>query len=111
VGTTGFGRNTRRKERHKARIWGVFVDQEHRGQGIARRLLTEVLQRATSLAGLEQIILTVGDGQAAAKRLYSSLGFTIFGHERGALKISDGSMDEYVDEDYMVYLVPNAKRI
>jgi RimJ/RimL family protein N-acetyltransferase len=111
VGTTGFGRNTRQKERHKARIWGVFVDQEHRGQGIARRLLTEVLQRATSLAGLERIILTVGDRQAAAKRLYSSLGFTTFGHERGALKISDGSGDEYVDEDYMVYLVPNSKRI
>jgi RimJ/RimL family protein N-acetyltransferase len=102
VGTVGFGRETRRKERHKARIWGVFVDQQHRGQGIARRLLSEVLQRATALPGLERIILTVGDHQAAARRLYSSLGFTIFGHERGALKISN----EYVDEDYMVYVVP-----
>jgi RimJ/RimL family protein N-acetyltransferase len=102
VGTVGFGRETRRKERHKARIWGVFVDHQYRGQGIARRLLSEVLQRATALPGLERIILTVGDHQAAAKRLYSSLGFTIFGHERGALKISN----EYVDEDYMVYVVP-----
>ena len=51
--------------------------------------MTEVLQRATSLAGLEQIMLTVGDHQAAAKRLYSSLGFTVFGHERGALKMGD----------------------
>ncbi|MGP0073110.1 MAG: N-acetyltransferase family protein [Bryobacteraceae bacterium] len=102
VGTVGFGRNTRRKQRHKARIWGVFVDQAHRGQGIARRLMSEVLQRATSLAGLEQIILTVGDGQTSAKRLYASLGFTVFGHERGALKM-DGSV--YVDEDYMVFLV------
>jgi len=106
VGTVGFGRETRHKERHKARIWGVFVAEEHRGQGIARRLMAEVLQRAASLAGLERIILTVGDPQAAAKRLYSSLGFTIFGHEHGALKMSDGSGNEYVDEDYMVYLVP-----
>jgi ribosomal protein S18 acetylase RimI-like enzyme len=107
VATVGFGRNTRLKERHKARIWGVFVDQEHRGQGVARRLMSEVLQRATSLSGLERIILTVGDDQAAAKRLYSSLGFTIFGHERGALKMGDVD----VDEDYMVFLVPKTETL
>jgi ribosomal protein S18 acetylase RimI-like enzyme len=85
----------------------VFVDEKHRGHGIARDLLAEVLQRATSLAGLDQIILTVGNHQAAAKRLYSSLGFTIFGHEHGALKMNDGSRDEYVDEDYMVFVLPS----
>ena len=107
VGTVGFGRNTRVKERHKARIWGVFVGQAHRGQGIARRLMTEVLQRATALAGLEQIILTVGDQQPTAKRLYTLLGFTIFGHEIHALKAGDA----YVDEDYMVFVVPKAKKL
>jgi len=102
VGTVGFGRNTRRKERHKARIWGVFVAEEHRGEGIARSLLAEVLERAGSLAGLEKIILTVSDHQAAARSVYSSLGFTVFGHERAALKIGDA----YVDEDYMVFEIP-----
>lgn len=105
IGTVGFGRNTRHKQRHKARIWGVFVDREHRGQGISRRLMTEVLRRAAALTGLEQIILTVGDDQAAAKRLYSSLGFTVFGHERAALKVGEGSLGQYVDEDYMVFVV------
>jgi GNAT superfamily N-acetyltransferase len=108
VGTVGFGRNTRPKERHKARIWGVFVDQDHRGQGIARRLMSEVLRRATSLEGLERIILTVGD-QQPAKRLYASLGFAVFGHEQHALKICGGSVDQYVDEDYMVFVVPGGK--
>lgn len=102
VGTVGFGRNTRVKQRHKAKIWGVFVGREHRGLGIARRLMTEVLRRAISLPELEQIILTVGDQQPAAKRLYASLGFTVFGHERGALKVGD----VYVDEDYMVLVIP-----
>jgi ribosomal protein S18 acetylase RimI-like enzyme len=106
VGTVGFGRNTRGKQRHKARIWGVFVDEQHRGQGIARRLMSEVLRRANSLVGLEQIILTVGDQQASAKSLYASLGFTVFGHERGALKMDD----VYVDEDYMVFLVQSPAR-
>jgi ribosomal protein S18 acetylase RimI-like enzyme len=81
------------------------VDQEHRGQGIARRLMSEVMRRAALIAGLERIILTVGHRQAAATKLYSSLGFTVFGHERAALKMDDGSSDQYVDEDYMVFLV------
>ena len=75
--------------------------------GIARRLLAEVLQRAQSLPGVEKIILTVGDHQAAAQRVYSSLGFSVFGHERAALKIGDVS----VDEDYMVYEIPEASSI
>jgi ribosomal protein S18 acetylase RimI-like enzyme len=103
VGTVGFGRSLRIKHRHKARIWGVFVDPSHRGQGIARRLLSETLRRAALLSGLEQIILTVGDGQTAARSLYASLGFTVFGHERHALKIGE----VYVDEHYMVFLVPS----
>jgi ribosomal protein S18 acetylase RimI-like enzyme len=107
VGTVGFARSTRLKERHKARIWGVFVGQTHRGQGIARLLMTEVLERAASLPGLEQIILTVGDHQAPAKRLYTFLGFTVFGHEIHALKAGDA----YVDEDYMVFLIPRAKKL
>jgi ribosomal protein S18 acetylase RimI-like enzyme len=106
VGTVGFGRNTRIKQRHKARIWGVYVGQQHRGLGIARLLLTEVLRRAMSLPGLEQITLTVGNQQPAAKRLYTSLGFTIFGHEHGALKVGD----VYVDEDYMVIVVSPSEK-
>jgi len=105
VGTVGFARNTRVKQQHKGRIWGVFVGEEHRGLGIARLLMSEVLRRATSLSGLEQIMLTVGD-QPAAKRLYSSLGFHVIGHERGALKVGD----VYVDEDYMVLVIPSPEK-
>jgi RimJ/RimL family protein N-acetyltransferase len=102
VGTVGFARNTRHKQRHKARIWGVFVQEEHRGQGLSRRLLEVVLQRAETIAGLEQIILTVGDQQVAAKKLYASVGFVIFGREPAALKIGEMS----VDEDHMTYRIP-----
>jgi ribosomal protein S18 acetylase RimI-like enzyme len=104
IGTVGFARNTRIKERHKAKIWGVFVDETHRGSGIARRLMAEVLERASHVDGLEQISLTVGDQQVSARSLYASLGFTVFGHERCALKVGE----EYVNEDYMVFLVPSA---
>ncbi len=101
VGTVGFYRETRHKQRHKARIWGVFVQKEHRGRRIARRLMDEVLSRARTIAGLEQIILTVSDRQTAAKKLYASLGFTVFGHEPAALKIGD----LVVDEDLMFFQI------
>ena len=106
VGTAALARGERLKDHHKARIWAVYVSPEYRAQGIGRRLLTEVLNSARGLSGLEQITLTVGAQQAAARRLYSSLGFQVFGREVHALKI-DGC---YVDEDLMVrYLEPDPR--
>jgi len=69
-------------------------------------MMDAVLQRAETLAGLEQIILTVGDQQVAAKKLYASVGFVIFGREPAALKI--GEMP--VDEDHMFYRIPRKMR-
>jgi|ERR1700693_1137519 len=104
VGTIGFAREQNRKDSHKGRIWGVYVKEGHRGKGIARQLLEAVLRRARSQPGLEQVMLTVGHNQAAAKRLYSAVGFQVFGHEHHALKVGDA----YVDEDYMVvHFTPN----
>jgi len=98
AGTIGFARNTNRKDSHKGRVWGVYVKREHRSAGIAREMLAELVRRASLLPGLEQVMLTVGVDQIAARRLYSSAGFEVFGRERHALKVGDS----YVDEDYML---------
>ena len=98
VGMAGFARNPRLKSHHKGTIWGVYVRPRWRGSGVGRALLAELIKQVRSISGLEQIHLTVSTGQTAARRLYESLGFEVFGHERHALKV-DG---EYVDEDHMV---------
>jgi len=98
IGMAGFSRSPRRKSRHKGTIWGVFVRPEARGKGAGRAVLEALVSRARAQAGLEQIQLSVSTGQIAARRLYESLGFEVFGHERHALKV-DG---QYVDEDHMV---------
>lgn len=98
IGTIGFARQQNLKSRHKGRLWGVYVREDHRGKGIASKLLAALLQRAKSEPGLEQIVLTVGHQQSAAKRLYASAGFETFGYERHALKVGE----IYVDEDHMV---------
>ena len=61
VGIIGFSRDTRLKRRHKGRVWGVYVTEGHRALGIGQQLLSEMVRRAKSEPGLEQIILTVGD--------------------------------------------------
>jgi RimJ/RimL family protein N-acetyltransferase len=98
IGMAGFARNLREKSNHKGLIWGVYVRPAFRNQGVSRDLLITLLERARAQAGLEQILLTVGVEQEAARRLYKSFGFEVFGHERHAHKV-DGS---YVDEDHMV---------
>ena len=99
AGTIGFARNTNRKDSHKGRVWGVYVKREYRGSRIGQKLLRELLRRAALLPGLEQVMLTVGVEQSAARRMYASAGFEVFGRERHALKVGDS----YVDEDYMVF--------
>lgn len=97
AGVAGFVRNPRPKLRHKGLIWGVYLRPAFRGTGVAREILAEVIRRARTLDGLEQVNLNVATG-TAARRLYESLGFEVYGHERNSLRV-DG---EFVDEDLMV---------
>ncbi|MBB6098197.1 ribosomal protein S18 acetylase RimI-like enzyme [Deinobacterium chartae] len=98
VGTAGLLRSGGLKERHKAGVWGVYVRAEASGRGAGRALMTDLLERATGLAGLEQVTLTVAVTQQAARALYRSLGFEVWGLEPRALKVSG----VYVDEEHMV---------
>ena len=98
IATAGFSRRPEVKRNHKGLLWGFYVTASWRAKGIGKALLQELLTVARAQPGLEQITLTVNTGQAAAKRLYSSLGFQVFGHEKCALKIGD----TYVDEEHMV---------
>lgn len=98
IGMATFMRDAGLKERHKGRIFGVYVSVAHRGKGGGRALLSDLIGRAKQDATLEQILLAVATVQSAARQLYSSLGFTVYGTEPRALKVGQ----EYVDEEYMV---------
>jgi ribosomal protein S18 acetylase RimI-like enzyme len=98
TGMAGFYRYQPGNFRHKGHIWGVYVTPDSRKKGVARALLTEIIRRAKTIAGIEQINLVVSATQAPAKRLYSSLGFRTFGTERRSLKIGA----DYVDDELMV---------
>ncbi|ENH98126.1 acetyltransferase [Gracilibacillus halophilus YIM-C55.5] len=86
------------KLRHRANIVAMYVSPEKRGDGIGKALVSKAIQKAVSLEDIEQIYLTVVTTNYPAKRLYSSIGFEVFGHEKRALKFGD----TYYDEEHMV---------
>jgi ribosomal protein S18 acetylase RimI-like enzyme len=98
----GFFRTAEPKSHHKGFIWGVYVQPAQRGKGIARGMMDEILRRARKQAGLEQVTVGVTSTQSTARRLYVSLGFVPYAHERRALKIGD----EYIDEEWLVLFLP-----
>ena len=102
AGMAGFFRSPEEKTRHKARIWGVYVKPNHRGKGIGRALMEELLRRARTQPDIEQVTLSVTSSQAAARALYLDLGFTAYGREPQAIKVGG----VYVDEDHMTLQLP-----
>jgi len=97
-GTVGFYSEQAIKTRHKAMVWTMYVDPACRGRGIGRQLMEALIARARAIVGVEQIGLAVSLAQPAARTLYASLGFQLWGLEHGALKIGD----DYIDEQHMV---------
>ena len=104
VGVVGFYRQDGLKSRHKGTIWGMYVAPEARGQGIGRTLLSEAIAHAKMLSGLEQIGLSVVTEKRAARNLYRSLGFNVYGLESRALKLGE----QYLDEEHMVLWLDEA---
>lgn len=98
VGMVTFVRESRTKIIHKGTIYAMYVAPGARGQGLGKALIQELVRRASLLDGLEQINLTVISDNAAAKQLYASCGFQVYGIERNAMK----SGGQYWDEENMV---------
>jgi ribosomal protein S18 acetylase RimI-like enzyme len=98
VGAVGIEVEERRKQRHKALLFGMYVAPEHAGHGAGRALLAECVARARRVDGLEQLYLTVTTSNDRAVRLYERAGFRVFGVEQHALKIGG----EYFAKSHMV---------
>ncbi len=87
VGMVGLQGRYRAKERHNASVVGMFVAPEAGGLGLGRALLQELLGRARALAALEQLDLTVTQGNERAQALYERCGFTVCGVLPHAIKV------------------------
>jgi len=93
VGAVGVLRGVRAKQRHTALVWMLYTEPQVRGQGIARTLLLAAIDRCRRDPDLELLRLSVGNESQAARQLYTSLGFEVYGREPRALKLADRYVD------------------
>lgn len=94
VGIVSFERDTRKKLRHKALLFRMFVRSDMAGQGVGHALIKTVSAEAKTLHGLRYVYLTVLASNERAIRLYSSCGFHQFAQEVGGVRIGDQFVDE-----------------
>ena len=96
VGTAASYRPPGAKQCHKALLVGVYVRDSAQGLGAGRALVRAVIDQARG--EVEQLLTSVNAANAAARRLYESLGFRQWGLQPRSLKVGEG----YVDEVQMV---------
>lgn len=81
VAVAGIRRMTSPKFAHRARLWGVFVEPDHRGRGLGRAVVSAAVDLARTWPGVDYIDLGVSENAPEARRLYESLGFREWGRE------------------------------
>lgn len=85
VGAAGLRLHDRDRTRHKASLFGVVVQRDVQGHGIARALVEAVITHARSMPHLRVLQLSVVASNVRALRLYESCGFRAYGTEPYAL--------------------------
>jgi RimJ/RimL family protein N-acetyltransferase len=76
-------------------IIAIYVDPEHRGQGIGKILLSEIIDILKARRDIKRLMLRVNVNQRAAINLYTRLGFVTTKTVRNQL-LGDGNLyDEF----------------
>lgn len=98
VGLCGYKRETAKKYRHKAFIWGMYVAPEARRRGLGRALLDEALRKLREIAELRTVNLWVTSVNPEARALYEAAGFRHAGTDPDGMNVGG----QFVDEHFMV---------
>ena len=88
-GVAGISFETREKARHKASIFGMYVDRQVRSAGTGLKLLAELVSQARTRDGVRILQLTVTQGNEPAESLYRKAGFRPFGVEPLAVQVGN----------------------
>ena len=87
AGVAGLSFEPREKAKHKATLFGMYVPDARRHQGIGRRLVLAALAHARAWPGMRIVQLTVTQGNVAAEKLYEQCGFVRYGIEPFAIAV------------------------
>ena len=86
------------KSRHKGNLQAMYCEEKYRVKGIARDVVTYLIDKVRKIQGIEQLILAVVTENVRAKAFYEAFGFEIYGTEPRAM--FDG--EKYYDEHKMI---------
>lgn len=100
VGFIGMYQEEKQKTKHKAKIWGMYVQPDYRNQGAGKMLMDNLLAYIQNNLNSTVINISVEASNLAAKKLYESYGFKTWGIEPKAMKIND----EFYDEAHMALI-------
>jgi len=98
IGVVTLLREKAEKIQHRANIFAMYVTPKKQGAGVGEALLTEAINKAKSIEAIEKINLSVVASNEPAKKLYSKLGFKVFGIEEKAMKLNG----VYLDDEHRV---------
>lgn len=79
---------------HRATIVAVYVDPEYRGRGLGKAVMNAAIDFCKSLEGINSVRLAVSENSPEARKLYESLGFTVWGIEPATVIIDGRAYDE-----------------
>jgi len=82
-------------------LFAIIVQEEMRGKGVGKALLTELMKHAKEKFHIEILHLEVYDGNPA-KKLYERLGFVEFGHQTHFIKEDGKYLGKILMQKYLV---------
>lgn len=97
VGIVGLAFEPWEDAQHKATLFGLYVPEAFRGQGLGERLVQAVVSLAEEEPVIKVIDLTVSASSTAALALYRRCGFEQSGLEDSAIRVGE----DYYDRVHM----------
>jgi ribosomal protein S18 acetylase RimI-like enzyme len=95
VGAIGLYRDRHIKSSHRVHLWGMYVEPDHRRQGIGSHLLLAAIDYARRLPDVKWVHLSVTSAAPEAQSLYEAAGFHRWGTEPEAVRHDGDTADDH----------------
>ena len=101
IGMIAYVFNKKSKIRHIANIFGFYVKESYRNQGVGRKLIESALSSIMRNEYIIKIDLTVNPKQTSAVRLYKKFGFRVVGVMKRDLFVNGKFYDGLIMEKFL----------
>jgi ribosomal protein S18 acetylase RimI-like enzyme len=102
IGIVTLRSSLRLKTKHNGHLAGMYVDKNHRRQGIGKLLIHEVISYAKA-HDIINLFLTVTSSNLDAIKLYEHMGFIRYGVEEREILHKGTYLDSYLYAYYLPF--------